>query len=155
IDVCLQQFGLRAPPEIESRREPAPPEPAPHPKNGPHSTGSMAAPRRPSPTLAPHDPLTMDLGSLAPDIQGAIGINPAAGANHTLPAPSDANRMIVGKLVATCRSGLTASAKFIMSGGDAAPPADSSLSLRTSWSFERELRTGLRILLIAGVLGGG
>jgi len=155
IDVCLQQFGLRAPPEIEPRREPAPSGHEPHPKTGPHFAGSTAAPRRPSPTLAPHDPLTMDLSSLAPDIQGAINVNPAAGADHILPAPPEASGMTIGKLVATCRSGLTASTKFIMSGGDAVPPADSSLSLRTSWSFERELRTGLRILLIAGVLGGG
>jgi HlyD family secretion protein len=155
IDVCLQQFGLRAPREIERRREPAPSGYDVHPKTGPHFAESTAPPRRPSPTLAPRDPLTMDLSSLTPDVHGAVDVNPAAGVDHIIPAPPDAKGMTIAKLVTTCRSGLTASAKFIMSGNDAAPPDESSLSLRTSWSFERELRTGLRILLIAGVLGGG
>ena len=44
---------------------------------------------------------------------------------------------------------------FVIHGDEAAPPADGSLSLKTNWSFDRELRTGLRVLLIAGVLGGG
>jgi HlyD family secretion protein len=44
---------------------------------------------------------------------------------------------------------------FVLHGDEAAPPADGSLSLKTSWSFNSELRTGLRILLIFGILGGG
>ena len=151
IAVCLQQFGLKAPPEAERRHEPVTRaeaerrrEPAPAPP-----------PRQPSPTLAPRDPLTMDLSSLTSDLQKRIEMDSAAGTDERIRTLPVANGATVRKLVASCRSGLTAGARFVVSPGDAAPPAESSLSIRTAWSFERELRTGLRILLITGVLGGG
>jgi HlyD family secretion protein len=142
IDVCLQQIGLKAPEqEVQPRelpREAAPPPP----------------PRRPSPTLAPHDPLTMDLAKLAPKISRPFRLDPSMGLENVeaaLPPPAKAETRI-GKLVTTCRTGMNF---VIYSGEPAPPPADGSLSMRTSWSFERELRAGLRILLVAGVLGGG
>jgi HlyD family secretion protein len=137
IALCLQQFGLKAAPEVERRHEPTPP------------------PRRPSPTLAPRDPLTMDLSSLASDLHNRIVVNPAADDDHVLQALPDANGTTIRKLVTSCRSGLSAGARFVVSANGAAPAAESSLSIRTVWSYERELRTGLRILLITGVLGGG
>jgi membrane fusion protein, type I secretion system len=143
IDVWLQQFGLKARPEVERRYEPAPPPPPPPP------------PRRASPRLAPHDPLTMDLSSLAPDIRKHMPGRSVADVHPNPPALPGRKEMSIGTLIAACRSGLTASARFVISRDDAGPPAESSLSFRTSWSFERELRTGVRILLIAGILGGG
>jgi HlyD family secretion protein len=142
IDVCLQQIGLKAPDHAEPPREPPLRETTPPP------------PRRPSPTLAPRDPLTMDLAKLAPEISRPFRLDPSMGLENVEPAlplaPKSETR--VGKLVTTCRTGLN----FVIHNGEPAPPpADGSLSVRTSWSFERELRTGLRILLIAGVLGGG
>src|SRR5579871_2709977 len=62
IAVCLQQFGLTSPPDVEPRHEPAP----------------TPAPLRRSPTLAPRDPLTMDLSGLASDLQKHMVVNPAA-----------------------------------------------------------------------------
>ena len=38
---------------------------------------------------------------------------------------------------------------------DAGPPPDIGLAFRTRWALDKELRTGLRVLVIAGVLGGG
>jgi membrane fusion protein, type I secretion system len=151
IAVCLQQFGLNSPQEAERLREPAPPprEPTSPPRE------AAPPPRRPSPTLAPRDPLTMDLTSLASDHHNRIVVNPVANDHHALRALPDANGTTIQRLVATCRGGLTAGARFVVSANGTAPPADSSLSIGTVWSYERELRTGLRILLITGVLGGG
>src|SRR5689334_19372306 len=144
IAVCLQQFGLKGSPDVERR-----PEPAPLPRE------SAPPPRRPSPTLAPRDPLTMDLNSLTSDLQKRIVVDPAADADVRHRALPVTNGTTIRNFVASCRSGLTAGARFVVSADGAAPPAESSLSIRTVWSFERELRAGLRILLITGVLGGG
>ncbi len=145
VDACLQQIGLKAPPEIERR---------PSPLHDLH----VPPPHEPSPTLAPRDPLTMDLAKLAPEIAGPIDVSSSISfespdAALLLPAAKPAVK--AGGLVETCRTGLMAGARFVIRGDDAPPPVDGNLSLKTSWSFDRELRTGLRILLIAGVLGGG
>jgi membrane fusion protein, type I secretion system len=145
INVCLQQIGLKAPDHKEQPREQlrgaAPP-----------------PPRRPSPTLAPRDPLTMDLARLAPEIGVPIELNPSMGLESVDPGlpPRAKPETRVRKLVTTCRAGLMTGVNFVIHSGEPAPPpADGSLSVKTSWSFERELRTGLRILLVASVLGGG
>jgi len=143
IDACLQQVGLKAPPRPEPRLEPR--------RKPTHD----AAPVRPSPTLAPNDPLTMDLGRLAPEIH--VDPHPSPGLDGAAPAlpPVAKPENAIGKMVTTCRTGLMVGANFVIQRGDVAPPADGSLSLKTNWSFEHELRVGLRILLIAGILGGG
>lgn len=153
IAACLQQFGLKGAPEGERRHE-SEVERHSQPEIDPRHVPSPP-PRRPSPTLAPRDPLTMDLSSLTGDLQNRIVVDPAADEDQLRRAQPDANGTAMHKLVATCRNGLTAGARFVVSAGGAAPPADSSLTTRTIWSFERELRIGLRILLITGVLGGG
>jgi len=141
VDVCLQQIGLKAPPEIERRPTPS-------------QDLEVPPPREPSPTLAPHDPLTIDLAKLAPETAGSIDFDPSIDIETPdRAAPRGETR--VGQLVASCRSSLMTGVNFVVHSGDVPPAADGSLSLKTSWSYERELRTGLRILLIAGVLGGG
>jgi len=146
IDACLQQVGLKAPPRPEPRLEP---------RRNPAHDAAPAAPLRPSPTLAPNDPLTMDLGSLAPEIH--LDPHPSPGLDGAPPALAHVAKPEkgIGKLVATCRTGLMTGANFVLQSSDGPPPADGSLSLKTNWSFEHELRVGLRILLIAGLLGGG
>jgi HlyD family secretion protein len=159
INVCLQQIGLKAPDHEEPLREPM--------FGGGHATQKQVLhdfreaappPRRPSPTLAPRDPLTMDLAKLAPERSRSIKLDPSMGLESVEPAlpPPTKSEKRVGKLVATCRTGLVTGFNFVVHNGEPAPPpADGSLSLKTNWSFERELRTGLRILIVAGVLGGG
>ena len=103
------QIGLKAPTEVDRRPKPLhdlevppPREPRPtierrprpsHDLEGPPlrepspaierrsrpSRDFEVPPREPSPTLAPRDPLTMDLGKLAPEMGGAIDINPSIG----------------------------------------------------------------------------
>ena len=156
VDVCLQQIGLRAPPEIEHRhRSPhdldVPPPRAPRPSRD----LDVPPPRERSPTLAPNDPLTMDLAKLAPEMVGPLDSNPSIGLERPDIAPPTKPETRIGQLVASCRGSLMTGINFVIHSGDAPPPADGSLSLKTSWSYERELRTGLRILLIAGIFGGG
>ncbi len=62
------------------------------------------------------------------------------------------------KWIGKCRDGLATGVAFLMDRDGAAPPADGdehSLMVRVTWGFEHELRVGLRILIIALVLGGG
>jgi HlyD family secretion protein len=144
IDACLQQIGLRTVEQTEPRSAPTR-ESAPIPHE--HS----------SPTLAPREPLTMDLGKLTPETPGLAeaGSPMALGrADPAAPAPAEPATQL-RKFVGVCRDGLVTGTSFVIGGDSQAPPADSSLSLKTNWSFEHELRTGLRILLVAGVLGGG
>jgi membrane fusion protein, type I secretion system len=168
IDVCLQQIGLKSPEQEmhprELPREAAPPPSREHlrvaapPPPREHLREAAPPPRRPSPTLAPRDPLTMDLGKLAPEISRPFKLDPSMGLENVeaaLPPPAKPETR-AGKLVTTCRTGLMTGVNFVMHNGEPAPPpADGSLSMKTSWSYQRELRTGLRILLVAGVLGGG
>src|SRR5437764_15400337 len=76
----------------------------------------------------------------------------------TLPRASEPERAAVHQWITRCRAGLTAGANFIVGRGGLAEydaTAGDSLMSRTGWAYEHEWRTGLRILLIAGVLGGG
>lgn len=141
IDVCLQQIGLKAPASPARRQAPVFDHDQPPP------------PRRASPTIVPDDLLAMDLTKLAPDIPGLIEPGPVT-TEPVAPRPARPETA-VAKLVTTGRTAVMAGVNFVINGNDAAPPADDSLSLRTNWAYEHELRTGLRILLVAGVIGGG
>jgi HlyD family secretion protein len=103
----------------------------------------------------------MDLTKLAPDIPGPFEPSPSTSSSidHKIaeaapPHPAEP-KTAVANLVTTCRTSVMTGVNFVINGNDVAPPADGSLSLKTNWAFENELRTGLRILLVAGVLGGG
>ena len=63
-----------------------------------------------------------------------------------------------GQLIEKCRVGLTAGVAFLvnrdgLANNDNVP--GESLTLRTGRAYERELRTGLRVLIVAIVLAGG
>src|SRR5262249_18725174 len=131
---------------------------APRPPREHFRKAAPPPPHRPSPTLAPRDPLTMDLGKLAPEVGRPIKLDPTMGLEGIDPAlpPPAKPETRAGGLVATCRAGLMTGVNFIVHSGEPAPPlAEGSLTVKTNWSYERELRAGLRILLVAGVLGGG
>jgi HlyD family secretion protein len=145
IDVCLEQFGFKAAEPTGRRNEPA---------------GEPAAPlpRRQTRSVAADDPLSMNLSKLGPDKSGPDRLMLIESPPLALPRGSETEKA-VGQLIARCRDGLTSGVGFILGRGslaehDAAASGDSLMS-RTGWAYEHELRTGLRILLIAGVLGGG
>ncbi len=116
------------------------------------------APHRPSPSLAPDHPLAMDLTRRGPDIvapdppqQSMVFDNPPLALSGAA-TPETA----IGRLIRSCSAGLATAAAFLLDRN--APDcndADASLELRAGHSFENELRTGLRMLLVAVVLGGG
>jgi HlyD family secretion protein len=142
----LQQFGLK-PAASTERRSDAPAE-------------MLLPPRRESPTLAPHDSLSMDLTKPPPDkIPGLVHLHHSLRIESPRLAPSrsPAPETAAAKLVERTRSTLMAGVNFIVQGDDTAPPSDASnnLTARARWAFDRELRTGLRILVVATILGGG
>src|ERR1700723_384546 len=97
----------------------------------------------------PRPDMTARADSPLPEIEGE-----RAGA---LAAPPKANTA-VAELVGKCRAGLVTGAAFILDRDGAAPPADGtdhSLQTGVRWAFEHELRVGIRVLLVAGILGGG
>jgi len=64
----------------------------------------------------------------------------------------------IGEVIERCRAGLTTGVQFLLHGGDAVPAIDGqgeSMASRVRRMFEYELRAGLRVLIIAAVLGGG
>jgi membrane fusion protein, type I secretion system len=129
---------------------------------------TLAAPRREGPAITQGDRIAMDLMKSAPVMPGpATGSGPGLGGGlpqtMLLAKPgSDASgarpATPATNLIEKSRTGLMAGVSFILDHGAPPPPEDTpdtSLTVRARWSFERELRRGLRVLLVAAVLGGG
>jgi membrane fusion protein, type I secretion system len=145
LDICLRPFGLRTampePPRGDMVREIAPP----------------PLPRRRSPSI-----------SFADDIQppNATRPNPSRAIATRAPSPPTIHvnhpraritaETSVGRAIMTASSAVHNGVGFLLNTGDAIDelPGD-TLSTRTGRGYERELRTGLRILIVATVLGGG
>jgi len=75
-----------------------------------------------------------------------------------LPASGTGSSRATNRLSALCRNGLSTSLSFILNTEGGAPDAAAAgddLTLRTGRTLERELRTGLRVLLIVGATVGG
>ncbi|MGZ5871933.1 MAG: HlyD family type I secretion periplasmic adaptor subunit [Bradyrhizobium sp.] len=150
IDVCLEQFGFNATARSGRRSENAGEPEVTKPPSRPDIAGS-------------ENPIPMDVLGLGRDIPGLK-------LNDEQP-PIDTPRMIlsdpprsavsgtaIGQLMANCRSGLIAGAAFLVNRDGSADNDNTpgeSLTLRAGRAFEHELRTGLRVLLVAGVLAGG
>jgi HlyD family secretion protein len=141
IELCLQQFGLKTASPTASASTAL-------------SETTTAPPRRESPTLAPRDPLTMDFTSPLPDL-----LPPGA------PMRSKSPRLLLqyaatpqtttGKLVDSARTWLTTGVGFLVHGEPPPNETTTNLTTRARWAFDNELRTGLRMLIAATVLGGG
>jgi HlyD family secretion protein len=148
IDMCLRPFGLRTAlpdesfQEIDVLREPP-----------------AALPRRRSPSIVTGDPL-------APDAARPRQLLPAP-TNLPVPAPVNQPRpklpvrleaeTPVGRAIIKGSSALSSGVAFLLNPGaseeDLVP--DDTLTQRTGRGYDRELRTGLRFLIVAVVLGGG
>jgi HlyD family secretion protein len=144
IDACLELFGFKGTAFIERRAE-APEEPASSP------------PRRSSPNLAPDEPLSINLTRPTPEILGHNDPRPSMLLEKPrleLPRLPEAGPDFA-QLVEKGRAALKAGVAFIIEPGKAPPPNAETLTARIGWTFENELRTGLRILIIVAVLAGG
>ena len=145
IDVCLEQFGLK-PVAPSARSGEAPPEPA--------TSGGRRANR----TTAPDAPVAMDLTRPGPEIPRMDQLQPMRLIESPKLAPSGAARAAAGEVIERCRAGLVAGVAFIVKSGDPLRQndgSDDSLKSRAGRAFEHELRTGLRILILAILLAGG
>jgi HlyD family secretion protein len=155
IDFCLERFGVKPAAPAGRRKEP-------------RDEAPVTPARQPGLSLAPYNPLSIDLTKPgpkipAPDIahhsmvlenpQLKVLENPQLKLSGPL-APGIA----VGRLLRIGGAGLTAGVSFLLNRNAQEPPNDTagvSLMMRAEWSFKNELRVGLRILLLAIVLGGG
>jgi HlyD family secretion protein len=125
---------------------------------------AVAAPRREGPTITHGDRIAMDLMKPGPVIPGT-GAGPGGSPQPMLlakpgselpglPKPGLPATTLAGK----SRKGLMAGVTFLLDHGGPPPPEetpDTNMTVRARWSFERELRRGLRVLILAAVLGGG
>ncbi len=163
LDVSLSLFGFGASAPRARRSEgiremdwqPA----APMRSRGP----DVSPPVRRPPARMPDDDGPPFLEAKEARREGDIGIrDPRAMAQQNLPAPVGNYPTLpqtrVARLVGTAGTALTTGMTFIASQGTAADlddPSDESLVPRVGRMFENELRLGLRVLLVAAVLGGG
>ena len=147
IDACLGQFGLASP---------AKPTHAEGPKR---DAASAPPPRRNGADIASDAPSMIDLEPDRLQLKNTFQSMQIDSPPMQLPPASGGDRSLsAGRLVAVCQSGLSASISFLLNSESVAESAnskDANLELRTGRSLERELRTGLRVLLVVGVLAGG
>jgi HlyD family secretion protein len=145
IDVCLEQFGLKtsAPP---ARISEGPAEPAASPG------------RRANRTIVPDTTVLMSPTKAGPEIPRPDHMHQPMLIESPRLAPSGSAKAGAGELIERCRSGLIAGVTFIVNSKDTAlqsDASDDSLKSRAGRSFEHELRTGLRILILVALLAGG
>jgi HlyD family secretion protein len=147
IDFCLEQLGFKSAAPAERRMEPSDETP-------------VEPPRHSSPSLAPHRPLSIDLTKPGPKIQAPCAAHQSIVLENPQlklsgpPAPGTS----VGRLLRTGSAGLIAGVSFLLNRNAMDPAnhtADVNLMTHAGWSFENELRTGLRVLLLAVLLIGG
>jgi HlyD family secretion protein len=147
IDLWMKSFGTKAPVQAEDGSNPL-------------VDPVVSPPHRQSPPIFPSDPVYMDLRKPAPNIASREDAplpevdGDGAAVSAVLPKANTAVAELIGKY----RNGLMAGAAFILDRDGAAPPADGaehSLQTGVRWAFEHELRVGLRVLLVGGILGGG
>jgi HlyD family secretion protein len=150
IDVCLEQFGFNAAAPAGRRSENA------------HEPSEELAPRWRS-IVTLDGPITMDMQNPGPELSALDNryqSTPAKEPRLVLPgrAADAESETSLGQVIERCRVGLIAGAAFLVNRDGAADndntPGD-SLTLRAGRAFEHELRTGLRVLIAAGLLAGG
>jgi HlyD family secretion protein len=155
IDVCLEQFGFSgaAPmrrenqPVAERLREPVAAPPPPRQHNN---------------VVKPNNSGLLDATTSSKELRGPDRRHRSTSDSPLLmlpPSVGNAERATpIGQMIRRCHSGLTAGVAFLVNrdgsaGIDYAPGV--SLTSRAGRSFEHELRNGLRVLFIVGLLGGG
>lgn len=112
-----------------------------------------------SPILAPDDPSLLNVPAAGPEAP-AQDPRPPAHVDAPRLAPVDiigaaAGNGAAARVIARGRDGLIAGVSFLVNRDDAPDVPGEGIVPRASRAFERELRTGLRALLVVGGLAGG
>jgi HlyD family secretion protein len=145
IDICLQPFRSKASMPAE-RKDQA--------RFDARVEARAPPPRRRSPPIAPDESLSINLAKPRPEgLHQSMRLDRLDAA---LPRAAITETRL-GRAIERGRTGLAAGVHFILQGGDPASAIDASeqsLILRAGRGFEHELRTGLRILILATLLGG-
>ena len=142
IDICLLPFRLRAS---------APPERKAQARAEAHAQPS----RRRSAQNAPDKLIPTNVAT--PRLEGLHQSMRLDRLDSVLPGAAKTETVLF-HTIKRCCTGLTTGAHFILHTGNPASAIDASehsLIVRTDRAFEHELRTGLRILILATLLGGG
>lgn len=150
IDVCLGQFGFATAAPATRRSEPVR-EPV------------IAPPPRVQRNVTPSKPTPLNTTGSRTGVSDPERKlqSPHIESPPLMPSPSPGNaerKTALGKAINSCRVGLPAGVAFLINwkgSTDNDDAADVSLTLRTGRAFEHELRTGLRVLLVVGLLAGG
>ena len=152
IELCLEQFGLNASAPAAGRTQPPRPPPPP-------AQPSQAAPRpRQRKPVTQVAPVAMDLSKPGPEIPGPLAPvrteAPTAEPSRLespprLERPRSADTRL-GQLVAQCRSGVA----LLLSPEEPAREGD-NLASATVRNYARELKVGLRVLVVTTVFAGG
>jgi len=144
IDICLQPFRLKAP---------APPGPKAQVRVEARVETRAQPPRRRNAPNAPHRPLPAKVAMPQPE-----GLHRSMALDRIDAAlPAVQPQTALSDTIKRCRTGLAAGAQFILQGSDSASAIDAgehSMIVRAGRAFEHELRTGLRILILAVLLAG-
>jgi membrane fusion protein, type I secretion system len=156
IDVCLEQFGFNPPPPVvPSRVRSREPEFTPPPSQ----PRAVTIEQRPRSTPNPGRELA-NAGNIRTPVPINRSVRPVDPSRRNLPVPVRRGppETTISRLIGKGRNSLIAGVSFLvlrdgLADNDNAP--DESLTSRTGRAFERELRTGLRALIIGVVLGGG
>jgi HlyD family secretion protein len=148
IDICLQPFRLKA--SAPPARKPQ----ALTEAQAPTEAHAQSPYRRSAPNAA-HKPLPAKVAMPQPEgLHRSMSLDRLDMAVPGAPKTETAFFHTIERW----RSGLTAGIAFILHGSDPASAIDAgehSLIERAGRAFEHELRTGLRILILAAVLAGG
>ena len=148
IDVCLEQFGFHTAAQLKRTSKYA------------SEPGEKLAPRQRS-IVTLDSPISMDTTRPGPEIFATDNkqrSTPIDAPPLALQRPQEKVETSVGQLIERCRVGVTAGVAFLVNRDGLAHHDNAqgdSLASRTGRSFENELRTGLRVLIVAGLLGGG
>jgi len=146
IDVCLGQLGFRtaAPSERTTKKPPEAP---------------VTVVNRRSISIVPDEEVLIKSARLVPEDMRSGHSKPSiARENRGLKPAGRKLEKVIGRFIKSSSVGLTAGVGFLLNGNGAnraGDATDDSLTARTGRSFENELRTGLRVLVIAALLGGG
>jgi membrane fusion protein, type I secretion system len=182
LDVCLQQFGLKSPPRPQPAQQrllehdPLRPREPAWPREPVRAREPMASPLSPQQrqrAAAAQAASNRQAASMSIDVkpagprQAAPQIRPpterprtttAERAEMKLPATISPPRTRMEQFAGRASTALTTGVSFIASQGTAAhldEQTDEALIPRVGRMYENELRTGLRVLLVAVGIGGG